>query len=425
MTASAIDAVPRVRTSHLAAAVIGNALEFYDFTVFTFFATQIGATFFPSKSSFFELMGALITFGVGFVGRPIGGVVLGAYGDRYGRKPAMLWSFGLMGFGVLALALTPSYAAIGIAAPVIVVLARLVQGFALGGEVGPTTAFLIEAATPETRGFYTTLQFVSQGANTLLGGLVGYGLTFFFDPPAMQTTGWRVAFLLGALILPIGCILRNNLPETHVQPEHREFVPWREWAKHGRLVALGILSLASATICTYVLYFLPTYAARYLHANARAAFASGIVFGGCNLVCSSISGILSDRIGRKPLMLIPRVLLLFAAWPCFAAFIARPDPQTLLIITAVIAILGTLSAGANLVAITELLPKGIRSGSLATIYAVSISVFGGTTQPIIAALTDASGNLLAPAWYLMAATLVGVTAMALMPESAPVKTGQR
>ncbi len=413
-----------IKKRHLAAAVVGNALEFYDFTIFTFFIVQIGATFFPSQTPFFSLMGALITFGVGFVGRPIGGVVLGAFGDRYGRKPAMLWSFALMGAGVLVVALTPSYAAIGIAAPVIVVLARLVQGFALGGEVGPTTAFLIEAATPETRGFYTTLQFSSQGANTILGGLVGYVLTFFFDAHGLETTGWRVAFLIGALILPVGLILRNSLPETHTAPAHAVFIPWREWARHGRTIVLGILSLAAATICTYVLYFLPTYATHYLHADARSSFGSGIVFGVCNLIFSTVSGVLSDRVGRKPVMLIPRILLLAAIWPCFALFVAQPSAPILLGITAVIAGFATLGAGANLVAITELLPRDIRSGGLATIYAVSIATFGGTTQPIVAELIDSTNNLMAPAWYLMAATIVGIIAMALMPETAPVKTGK-
>jgi MHS family citrate/tricarballylate:H+ symporter-like MFS transporter len=409
-----------VKRRHLLAAVIGNALEFYDFTIYTFFAAQIGHAFFPFKTPLLSLMASLITFGVGFGSRPVGGVILGAYGDRHGRKPAMLWSFALMGFGVLVMALTPDYATIGIAAPVIVVLARIVQGFALGGEVGPTTAFLMEASTPATRGVYTTLQFVSQGTNTVLGGLVGVGLTYVFDAEGLQSIGWRIAFLIGGLVLPIGLLLRKNLPETHT-PLVRKFMPLGEWMKHLRTIVLGILSLASATICTYVLYFLPTYAPVYLHMGARIALATGLVFGLCNTVFSFVSGFVSDRIGRKPVMIAPRVLLLLAIWPCFTLLIANRDSTTLLAITAIIASLATLGAGANLVAITELLPKDIRSGGLATIYAVSIATFGGSTQPIVAALLDRTGNLMAPAWYLMVATFVGIVAMALMPESAPVK----
>jgi MFS family permease len=416
---------PPIKRRHLVACVIGNALEFYDFTVYTFFAVQIGNTFFPSKTAFVSLMASLITFGVGFVGRPIGAVILGAYGDKHGRKPAMLWSFTLMGFGVLALALTPSYATIGIAAPAIVVLARLLQGFALGGEVGPTTAFLMEAAKPHNRGVYTTLQYVSQGANTIFAAGLGYTLTFFFDAQGLQDFGWRIAFIVGALILPIGFILRAHLPETHEAPADRAFLPLAEWLSQGRTIVLGILSLAASTITIYVLYFLPTYVTHYLHADARIALASGIVFGTCNLVFSFVGGWSSDKIGRKPMMVIPRLLQVIAVVPCFMWLIANPTAPVLLSVTAIITMLGVLSAGPNLVAVTELLPKHIRSGSLSTVYAIAIATFGGSTQPIIAELLDKSGDLLSPAYYLMAASTVGVIAMALMPETAPVKTGER
>ncbi|HEX2593782.1 MAG TPA: MFS transporter, partial [Rhizomicrobium sp.] len=416
---------PPIKRRHLVACVIGNALEFYDFTVYTFFAIQIGHTFFPFKTPFLSLMASLITFGVGFIGRPIGAVILGAYGDKHGRKPAMLWSFALMGFGVLALALTPSYAAIGAAAPVIVVLARLLQGFALGGEVGPTTAFLMEAAKPHNRGVFTTLQYVSQGANTIFAAGLGYALTFFFDAQGLQDFGWRIAFMVGALILPIGFILRAHLPETHKAPPERAFLPLAEWLSQGRTIVLGILSLAASTITIYVLYFLPTYVTHYLHADARIALLSGLVFGISNLVFSFVGGWSSDKIGRKPVMVIPRALQVLTVVPCFMWLIASPTAPVLLSITAIITMLGVLSAGANLVAVTELLPKHIRAGSLATVYAIAIATFGGTTQPIIAEMLDKSGDLLSPAYYLMGASIVGVIAMSLMPETAPVKTGER
>src|SRR5580692_201174 len=165
-------ALPKILHRHVAAAVIGNALEFYDFSTYAFFAAQIGRTFFPSHSPFVSLLSSLIVFGVGFVGRPVGAVVIGRYGDRAGRKPAMMVSFGLMGVALLGLAATPSFRTIGIAAPIIVLCLRLLEGFALGGEVGPTTAFLLEAAPPQHRGFYASLQFASQGFSALLSGLV-------------------------------------------------------------------------------------------------------------------------------------------------------------------------------------------------------------------------------------------------------------
>ena len=199
---------------HIAAAVMGNALEFYDFTTYALFATQIGHVFFPKTSEFAQLMASLLTFAVGFVARPIGAIVLGAYGDRAGRRPAMLISFLLMGLGVLGLVLTPGYAQIGFAAPVLLVLFRLVQGFALGGEVGPTTAFLIEAAPIKRRALIGSWQSASQAVASLIGATVGLLMTQLMTAQFVEDYGWRIAFGLGAIILPFGFALRRTLPET-------------------------------------------------------------------------------------------------------------------------------------------------------------------------------------------------------------------
>src|SRR5580658_987771 len=193
---------------------IGNALEFYDFLTFSFFAIQIGHSFFPQSQTSHGLLYSLATFGVGFLTRPLGGVVIGMYGDRVGRKPAMVLSFGLMGASILGLALTPSYAQIGIAAPILLVIFRLVQGFALGGEVGPTTAYLIEAAPPHRRGLYVSLQLMTQDLAVLAAGLAGFVLTTWLTPAALDAWGWRIAFLVGASIVPLGLRMRRNLPDT-------------------------------------------------------------------------------------------------------------------------------------------------------------------------------------------------------------------
>src|SRR5436190_2526636 len=167
----------RVPARHVAAVVVGNALEFYDFLTYAFFAVYIGRTFFPANDPATSLLASLGTFGVGFVTRPIGAFVIGRMGDRLGRKPAMILSFSLMGIAITGLALTPSYATIGVAAPALVILFRMLQGFALGGEVGPTTAFLLEAAPPERRGFYTAFQAWTQDLSILASGLIGLGLS--------------------------------------------------------------------------------------------------------------------------------------------------------------------------------------------------------------------------------------------------------
>ena len=198
----------------LAAVTAGNALEFYDFLTFGFFATQIGQAFFPAYDDYGRLLLTLATFGVGFLTRPLGGILIGRLADRKGRKPAMLLSFTLMGVAITGLALTPSYRSIGMAAPVLAVLFRLVQGFALGGEVGPSTAFLMEAAPPERRGLYVSLQFATQNGAVLIAGLIGVALANAFGAASLSDWGWRVAFLVGAAIVPFGLIASKRLPET-------------------------------------------------------------------------------------------------------------------------------------------------------------------------------------------------------------------
>lgn len=194
------------------AATIGNMLEFYDFVTYAFFAIQIGHTFFPAQSEYGSLMLSLATFGAGFITRPIGGVVLGIYSDRIGRRPAMLLSFALMGSAIIVIAITPSYETIGLAAPIIVIVARMLQGFALGGEVGPTTAYLLEIAPPERRALVVSLQPTSQEIAATAGALVGFILSEIMTPAELDSYGWRIAFLIGALALPFGLWMRRTLP---------------------------------------------------------------------------------------------------------------------------------------------------------------------------------------------------------------------
>jgi MFS family permease len=325
-----------------------------------------------------------------------------------------------MGVGILALALTPGYAVLGLAAPLIVIAARIVQGVALGGQVGPATAYLLEASAPHTRGFYATLQYASQGLAALLGGFVAFMLAKALSAGALDAYGWRIAFLLGAAVLPFGFVLQKNLPETLAAPPG---APRERLRDHARVAVLGLLMLGSATIAVYTLYYLPTYAQTVLHMRAAVSSATGMVFGICNLVCSLISGWLSDRIGRRPVMIWPRVAMALAVMPLFLWLAANPSGMVLLTVTALVAILATLSAGASLVAIAESLPVSLRSGVLGTVYAFAIAGFGGSAQLVETWLVKATGSPLAPAWYLTAATVVGVVAMVLLPETAPAKRG--
>ncbi|HWA91847.1 MAG TPA: MFS transporter [Rhizomicrobium sp.] len=405
---------------HVGAVVIGNALEFYDFTTYAYFAAQIGHAFFPFKTPLLSLLASLAAFGIGFLGRPVGGVLIGAYGDRKGRRPAMLLSFGLMGAAILAFVLMPTYAQIGVAAPVLVVIVRFVQGIAVGGDVGPTTAFLLEAAPPERRGFYTALQYSSQGVSTLCAGIAGVGLANLLDAQQLQDFGWRVALGLGAIILPFGLMIRGALPETLHDGEPPPDTPSRIDATTWRAIVLGFFMLGSATVGFYTVAYLTTYASQFLHMKTNTAFAATLVFGAANITFSALAGHLSDLYGRKPLMLIPRIAFLVAIWPAFALIVQNRDATTLLAAALVLGALGQMGV-TSFVALSEALPKHLRSASLATTYALAISIFGGTAQFNITWLIGATGDLMMPAWYLMVATIVGVIAMALMDETAPVK----
>ncbi len=310
-----------LRKRDLAAAVAGNALEFYDFTTYAYFAIQIGDTFFPAKDAFTRLMLSLITFGGSFIMRPVGGAVIGRYADTVGRKPAMLFCFVVMGFSVLGVALTPSYASIGIAAPIIIVLLRLVQGFALGGDVGPTTSLLMEAAPPARRGLYGSLQFASQGLSTTFAGIAGVILANTLSAPQLTAFGWRIALGLGFVVVPIGFILRRNLPETLGAPER--VTPIADTGVLRTAIA-GLLIIMGSTTSFYVISFLSTYAQIVLHMRANIAFASTLIFGICNLVFSSLAGWLSDLWGRRPVMIWPRIILFVMTWPAFLLITRHP-----------------------------------------------------------------------------------------------------
>jgi MFS transporter, MHS family, citrate/tricarballylate:H+ symporter len=406
---------------HVVAVALGNALQFYDFVTYAFFAAQIGRAFFPSDTPGSSLLGSLATFGAGFLTRPLGALVLGRLGDRIGRKPAMLASFTLIGIGVVGLPLIPPYASIGILAPILVIAFRLIQGFALGGEVGASTAFLMEAAPPLRRGLYISLQSTGADVAVMVAGLVGVGLASALDPRALDSWGWRIALLAGAVIIPMGLVLRRTLVET-LQPAHDPAdVP--AIRNYGRIAAAGLALLASATTTSYLLNYMTTYANSTLGMPARIAFGATAIVGLCGVVCDPLGGWLSDRYGRKPVMIIPWLCLALAVFPCFMLLERERNSFALYVACGVLACASTLSASASLIAVVESLPHRVRSGAFAIIYALSISIFGGSAQFTVAWLTRLTGNPLAPAWYMIAGVIVGLIAQNVIPESAPIKTG--
>jgi len=402
------------------AIAVGNGLEFYDFVTYAFFATQIGHTFFPSKTPGLSLLSSLATFGVGFLTRPLGAIVIGRLGDRAGRKPAMMLSLCLIGVAITGLSLTPSYAAIGTLAPILVIGFRLLQGFALGGEVGPSTAFLLEAAPASRRGLYASLQATSADSAALAAGVVGVVLASTLTGAQLDAWGWRVAQLLGVCIIPFAFVIRRTLSETLTVSTAAD--PGNISAKaYIGVFFLGVVMLSAATTNNYVLEYMTTYASNTLGMPAAISFGATAAIGGSGLICDTLGGWLSDRFGRKPVMIIPWLALIVTVYPSFWVLDRLRTGTALLAVSALLNGIQTLSSATIIVAITESLPKRVRSGAFALIYALAISVFGGSTQFLVAWIIHLTGNPLAPAWYMLGAVTIGLMAMLRLPETAPAR----
>ncbi|WP_065754932.1 MFS transporter [Bradyrhizobium paxllaeri] len=404
-------------------ATIGNILEFYDFGTYSFFAIPIGQAFFPASDPFASLMLSLATFGAGFVTRPIGAILLGSYSDRLGRRPAMTASFAMMSAAIIVLAVTPSYETIGIAAPLLVIFARLVQGFALGGEVGPTTAYLMEAAPAERRGLAVSFQPASQQIAATAGALVGEILSLTMTSEALNAYGWRIALLLGAATLPFGLWLRSALPETLHRPEAPVpgIQPVRRSLAARRIMSLGFVILASCTIITYVTGYMTTYALNTLQVSAPLAFGATLISNSVGIAAALLGGWLADRAGRRHIMIWPQITALLITYPVFFWISESRSALALLGGLGALTLIGTIPYSAFYVSMAEGLPKNIRGGAFAMIYAFAIAIFGGTAQPLVTLLIHLTGNALAPAWYMLVASAAGLCAMLMMPETAPPK----
>jgi len=414
---------------HIAAVTLGNALEFYDFLTFSFFAIQIGHAFFPSNSAYGSLMGSLATFGAGFATRPLGAIVIGRYADRVGRKPAMLLSFVLIGVSIFGMALIPPYAAIGLAAPVLAVIARMLQGFSLGGEIGSNTAFLLEAAPPHARGLIVSWQGASQMIAILVGSLVGVLLSILLPANLLDAYGWRIAFALGGLAVPFGLWLRTSLPETlHAAeaggPADAGLPPRALARRYARVMVLGIVVLGMGTIGSYIQMYAVTYAQDTLHLSERAGFLAETANALTAIFAMLLGGWLSDRLGRWTLNAGANFLFLISIYPLFVWVVQAGSAPVLITAMAVMGIVSNLAFPSVCAALGESLPKAIRCSGFGTVYSLAIAVCGGTTQFVVTWLIHVTGNAMAPAFYLVAAGGIGQIALMLIPESAPRHVGR-
>jgi len=435
VTNVSIDDAPQ-RIGHakaIAAITLGNGLEFFDFTIYSFFATIIGKLYFPVEGQLAQLMLAVGTFGVGFIMRPVGGVVLGAYADRAGRKAAMSLTLWLMTLGSAIIAFAPTYAAIGVAAPALVIVARLIQGFALGGEIGASTSLLLEYGSDRTRGFYGSWQFVSQGLNTVVGSLLGVALAAMLSTHALESWGWRVPFVIGMAMGPVGVYIRRHLDETLTLPaagsSSSSFSvveastvarPVREiFSRHLGVITAGVVTTIGGTAANYiVLFYLSTYAIKILHLPMSLALWASWTAAFVTVICSPFAGALSDRVGRKRVLWVSRVLLILAVYPVFMVINAAPVVPVLLGVVAVLGVLVAFTAVPNIVMLPEMFPREIRATGMSVVYCLGVSIFGGFAQFFATWLIQLSGSTLAPAWYLIGCGVVSLLALPFVRETA-------
>ncbi len=406
------------------AVLLGSMLEYYDLLVFAYFAVYIGHAFFPEADANSGLMRTLAVFAGGFIARPLGAFFLGRMADRHGRKPAMMLSFAMIGIAGLGMTLTPSYAQIGPAAVVLLAVFRLLQSFAIGGETGTVSAYLVEIAPTHRRGLYVALQGVTQALGSACAGGIGVVLAATLAHQAFADYGWRIAFFLGVLIVPVGLLVRRDLPESMLAHSHtteRNEQPAHSWRPFLPTIVIGFVALSCSTFIGYSQSYATTYVINTLHRAATVGFVLPVINSVCTVVFAPIGGWLSDRFGRKPIMIACSLALSVIVLPVFFSIV---ETQNVLVLYAGIALLtslGSVATGPAFLYLSEALPPRIRAGGVGVVYALATTVFGGTTQFLLTWLIAFTGNPIAPAYSWAAAALIAGVAFAFAKETSPAR----
>src|ERR1700682_3450986 len=396
----------------------GNFLEMYDFMVFGYYAAAIGRTFFPAGSEFASLMLSLMTFGAGFLMRPLGAIVLGAYTDHHGRRKGLLLTLMLMAVGMVSIACVPGYRTIGLLAPLLVVLGRLLQGLSAGVELGGVSVYLSEIATPGHKGFYVSWQSGSQQVAVMFAALVGVVLSSILPPEKMTAWGWRVPLLLGCGIIPFLFRLRRSLQETDefVARKHRPTTSeiLRSLTANWAIVLVGMMMVTMTTVSFYLITaYTPTYGNSVLHLANIDSLVVTLCVGASNLFWLPVMGALSDRIGRRPLLLVFTILMLVTAYPAMLWLVQEPTFSRLLAAELWLSFLYASYNGAMVVFLTEIMPVDVRTTGFALAYSLATAVFGGFTPAISTYLIHSTGNRAVPGLWLSFAAACGLIAALL------------
>lgn len=393
--------------------VSGNFLEMYDFMVYGYYAPAIARTYFPAHSAYASLLLTLLAFAAGFVMRPVGAIVLGAYMDHYGRRRGLLLTLSLMAIGTLLVAAVPGYASIGLLAPLLVLAGRLLQGFSAGVELGGVSVYLSEIATAGHRGFYCAWQSASQQVAVMFAAALGLTLHYALPTQAMETWGWRLPFLVGCLIVPFLLLLRRSLEETEAfLTRHRPTVGeiYRSTMAHAGIVLIGMAMVLMTTVSFYLITaYTPTFGAEVLKLSEQDVFTVTLCVGASNFVWLPLMGALSDRIGRRPLLLACTWLALMTTYPALHALAASPDFGKLLGVELWLSFIYASYNGALVVALTEIMPAEVRTTGFSLAYSLATTV-GGSSLAISQWLIHVTGNKAAPGLWLSFAALCGLIA---------------
>lgn len=392
----------------------GNFLEMFDFFLFGFYATYISKAFFPASSEFASLMLTFGTFGAGFLMRPLGAILLGAYIDRVGRRKGLIVTLALMALGTVLITFIPGYATIGLLAPFLVLIGRLFQGFSAGVELGGVSVYLSEMATPGHKGFYVSWQSASQQVAIMVAAAIGYELNVLMAPAQIADWGWRIPFFIGCMIVPLIFFIRRSLQETEEflarkhRPDAQEI--FRSMVENWGIVIAGMMLVIMTTTSFYLItVYTPTFGKSVLKLTSTDSLIVTFCVGVSNFFWLPVMGALSDRIGRRPILLVFTILTLLTAYPTLSWLVSAPTLPKMLMVELWLSFLYGSYNGAMVVALTEVMPVNVRTAGFSLAYSLATALFGGFTPAVSTWLIKLTGDKGAPGFWMMFAAACGLT----------------
>jgi len=396
----------------------GNFLEMFDFFLFGFYASHISAAFFPTGDEISSLLLTFATFGAGFLMRPLGALILGPYVDKVGRRQGLIVTLSIMAMGTILIAFVPSYGTIGLAAPFLVLIGRLLQGFSAGVELGGVSVYLSEMASPGHKGFYVSWQSASQQVAIVVAALLGYGLNKWLAPDQISAWGWRIPFFIGCLIVPFIFVIRRSLQETEAflarkhHPSAGEI--FQSIAENWRIVLAGVMMVMMTTVSFYLItVYTPTYGKSVLKLTEIDSLLVTLCVGVSNFLWLPVMGAVSDRVGRRPVLVVFTALAILTAYPALSWLVAAPSFEKMLMVLLWLSFLYASYNGAMVVALTEIVPASVRTAGFSLAYSLATTL-GGLTPYISTLLIQQTGDKAAPGLWMTFAAACGLLATFLV-----------